>query len=57
MCEITKEEAWALAKKQLNNETPSCENGYWHYGRLQIAELLDAIYEENSAKAPPLEDR
>lgn len=42
---ITRDEASALINKQLDGSDNTPEKGeYWHYGRQELKELLDAIY-------------
>jgi len=47
---IDRKEAFDLIAKQLAGETPISEIGVkgvqWHYGRMELKELLDAIYGE-----------
>ena len=46
---INREEAWALIEKQMEQKTIASSNEsypYWHYGRCQLKELMDAIYGE-----------
>lgn len=45
MAIISRKEAAALVRRQLSVENDKCEDiGAWHYGRIELRELLDAIY-------------
>lgn len=47
---IDREEAFNFIAKQLKGETPAgdyrSKGNQWHYGRMELKELLDAIYGE-----------
>ena len=48
---LTKEEAWEFAQQQLNRTVKEVfefkGHDFWHYGKQEIRELLDKIYDDN----------
>lgn len=54
---LTRKQARDFAQRQLDGETPAYKKDAYHYGKIEIEELLDQIYRVNSKgeEAPAIE--
>ena len=54
MTGVDKEKAWAFIKKQLDQETVASNDKFkfeWHYGKVELTELLNYIYGDSIEEA------